>query len=145
MGEGGTDHPLLGGNQDTESSRPDGLVVVRIDSRKAADPGVVDQDVDPAKPCRHRRRHQLDRRRIGHIHRPGLGAEAAMGQVVGDLAYTLGGDVGAGNVGTLGGEHFGGGSAHAASRAGDQDDGARYRSTAHRERPPSTIRVWPTT
>jgi len=42
--------------------------------------------------------------------------------VIGNFAYALRGNVGAGDMCALGGEHFGGGATHAAGGAGDEDD-----------------------
>ena len=80
-------------------------------------PALLTRMSRPPKRAAIGRDHRLIASRVGDVERPGLGGEAAVDEVVGHrLARPRRSMSVHRHVGALGGEHLGGGAAHAASR-----------------------------
>ena len=127
----------MGAQQHVLQPVPNFLVAVIVDLGVLRNPGIVDQNIEPAEMFRHLPHHRLDRRGIGQVQGPARGAEAGVGDLGDDRLDTVCVDVCDCNMRALVGEQMRRRPAHAVRRPGDQrhlagDRAVQFRQFRHR-------------
>src|SRR5262249_16065359 len=105
---------------------PGVLVAFVVDRDAHRDPGIVDDDVEPAELRRDLVDHALDLARFGDVELPRPGPAAPASDLLCDGLCAICIVIGDGDIGAFGGEHARGCASHAAGRTGDENGQSAY-------------------